>query len=99
MLDINLQNRILGKLTLRARDRGRVISGFLKFHLAVKYIELIPLAAVTILVLWAAQGHAAEGDYSNYVPGTFGDFAAVETATNLTIRNDVYYYSADVSSR
>ena len=51
------------------------------------------------MLLIAGQGQAAEGGYSNYVPGTFGDFAAsVEPATALTIRNDVYYYNADVSS-
>ena len=39
---------------------------------------------------------AAEGGYSNYVPGTYGDFAAaVEPPTKLTIRNDIYSYTAD----
>ncbi|MGI9493623.1 MAG: SphA family protein, partial [Geminicoccaceae bacterium] len=41
---------------------------------------------------------AAEGGYSNYVPGTYGDFAvAVAPDPGLTLRNDVYYYSADES--
>jgi len=40
---------------------------------------------------------AAEGGYSNYIPGTYGDFAAaVEPATKFTFRNDVYFYNADV---
>jgi hypothetical protein len=40
---------------------------------------------------------AAEGDYSNYVPGTYGDFAAaVEPSSKFTIRNDIYYYQADI---
>lgn len=39
---------------------------------------------------------AAEGGYSNYIPGTYGDFAmAVEPPDQLTVRNDVYYYDAD----
>jgi hypothetical protein len=40
--------------------------------------------------------NAAEGGYSNYLPGSYGDFAAaVEPATDLTIRNDLYRYHAD----
>jgi hypothetical protein len=40
---------------------------------------------------------AAEGGYSNYIPGTYGDFAAaVEPPTKFTIRNDIYYYQADI---
>jgi hypothetical protein len=40
---------------------------------------------------------AAEGGYSNYLPGTYGDFAmAVEPETKLTFRNDLYYYGADI---
>ena len=40
--------------------------------------------------------YAAEGGYSNYVPGTYGDFAAaVEPPTKFTVRNDIYYYQAD----
>lgn len=39
---------------------------------------------------------AAEGGYSNYIPGTYGDFAAaVQPAQGITIRNDIYNYSAD----
>jgi hypothetical protein len=41
---------------------------------------------------------AAEGGYSNYVPGTYGDFAAaVEPPTKFTFRNDIYYYQADTA--
>lgn len=37
-----------------------------------------------------------EGGYSNYIPGTYGDFAvAIEPATKLTLRNDTYFYQAD----
>ena len=40
--------------------------------------------------------NASEGGYSNYIPGTYGDFAAaVEPPTKLTIRNDFFHYGAD----
>jgi hypothetical protein len=63
-------------------------------------LERIELGVALItLALLSSKAYTAEGGYSNYVPGTFGDFAAsLEPATALTIRNDVYYYSADVSS-
>ncbi|RKY09454.1 MAG: hypothetical protein DRP56_02605 [Planctomycetota bacterium] len=39
---------------------------------------------------------AAEGGYSNYVPGTYGDFgSSVEPPTKWTIRNDYYNYRAN----
>jgi hypothetical protein len=39
---------------------------------------------------------AAEGGYSNYIPGFYGDIAlAVEPADGLSMRNDVYFYNAD----
>ena len=48
------------------------------------------------LTLLASQVFAAEGGYSNYIPGTYGDFAAaVEPPTKFTLRNDIYYYQAD----
>ncbi len=44
----------------------------------------------------AIDGHAAEGGYSHYTVGNYGDFAmAVEPETKLTFRSDLYYYSAD----
>lgn len=49
-----------------------------------------------LLLFTPAIGLAAEGGYSNYIPGTYGDFAmAVEPPDKLTLRNDVYYYEAD----
>jgi hypothetical protein len=49
-----------------------------------------------IVVFTATISHAAEGGYSNYIPGTYGDFAAaVEPPTKFTVRNDIYYYQAD----
>lgn len=51
---------------------------------------------VSLLFLYEVASQAAEGGYSNYIPGTYGDFAAaVEPTTKLTIRNDIYYYQAD----
>ena len=44
------------------------------------------------MLLIAGQGHAAEGGYSNYVPGTFGDFAASITIHDRSSENVVYNY-------
>ena len=54
--------------------------------------------AISFVVCTTGAGFAwaAEGGYSNYIPGTYGDFAAaVEPSTKFTIRNDLYYYGAD----
>jgi hypothetical protein len=52
--------------------------------------------SVSLLSIRAVSAQAAEGGYSNYIPGTYGDFAAaVEPPSKLTIRNDIYYYQAD----
>ncbi len=54
--------------------------------------------AITAGLLAAPLSRAAEGGYSNYVPGTYGDFGlAMEPPGKLTLRNDVYYYTADTS--
>ena len=46
--------------------------------------------------LQVASAIAAEGGYSNYVPGFYGDLAlAVEPAPGPALRNDLYFYSAD----
>ena len=56
------------------------------------------LLGVSITFLTTLQAHAAEGGYSNYLPGTYGDFGlALEPPGKLTLRNDVYYYGADTS--
>ncbi len=40
---------------------------------------------------------AAEGGYSNYIPGTYGDFGmALAPTETWTLRNDLYYYDANV---
>lgn len=39
---------------------------------------------------------AAEGGYSNYIPGFYGDVAlAMAIAPGFTVKNDVYYYTAE----
>lgn len=49
-----------------------------------------------MLVVLGGEATAAEGGYSNYIPGTYGDFAvAVPPDPGLIWRNDVYYYGAD----
>ena len=54
------------------------------------------LLVVVAGIVHTANSYAAEGGYSNYIPGTYGDFAmAVEPETKLTFRNDFYYYGAD----
>jgi len=41
---------------------------------------------------------AAEGGYSNYVPGTYGDFGmALAPTEKWTLRNDTYYYDASTN--
>ncbi len=56
----------------------------------------IGIISIFFLAVGITSAHAAEGGYSNYVPGTYGDFAAaVEPPSKLTIRNDVYYYNVD----
>ncbi|MBV1928310.1 MAG: transporter [Gammaproteobacteria bacterium] len=56
------------------------------------------IIATFILVIDITSAQAAEGGYSNYIPGTYGDFAAaVEPPTKLTIRNDVYHYQAEAN--
>jgi hypothetical protein len=56
--------------------------------------------AVTVfLCLGVSVVEAAEGGYSNYVPGTYGDFgAAMEPPTKWTVKNDYYHYQADGGS-
>ncbi len=54
-------------------------------------------ASICLLALlsFPCMLNAAEGGYSNYVPGTYGDFGmAVAPTEKWTLRNDVYYYRA-----
>jgi hypothetical protein len=55
------------------------------------------LIAAFVAVWPTTDAHSAEGGYSNYVPGTYGDFGmALAPTETWTIRNDVYYYDASV---
>lgn len=62
-------------------------------------IRRIYLPILSAVILSSASAlHAAEGGYSNYIPGTYGDFGtALEPAGKLTLRNDLYYYGADAA--
>jgi len=54
------------------------------------------IISVSLLSISAVSVQAAEGGYSNYIPGTYGDFAAaVEPPSKFTLRNDIYQYQAD----
>ena len=56
----------------------------------------VSLSLFSCILFYFPTGFAAEGGYSNYIPGTYGDFAmALEPTDELTIRNDLYYYNAD----
>jgi hypothetical protein len=60
----------------------------------------IVLRVLTVFCLVVGFGDkhlsAAEGGYSNYIPGTYGDFGmALSPSETWTLRNDIYYYSAD----
>ncbi len=55
-----------------------------------------------VIALVESDASAAEGGYSNYVAGTYGDFGmALAPTEKWTLRNDVYYYDAstDLSVR
>ena len=60
--------------------------------------KIVKLIARLLLCYAVFTGYAfaAEGGYSNYIPGFYGDLAlAVEPADGLSLRNDVYFYSAE----
>ena len=58
--------------------------------------RLICLFAVIVIAPRPAD--AAEGGYSNYVAGTYGDFAmALAPTQEWTLRNDIYFYDASTS--
>ena len=51
-----------------------------------------------IIVLAATDATAAEGGYSNYVAGTYGDFGmALAPTGKWTLRNDIYSYDASTN--
>jgi hypothetical protein len=52
-------------------------------------------ACCLVVALVETHASAAEGGYSNYVAGTYGDFGmALAPTETWTLRNDVYYYDA-----
>ena len=62
----------------------------------MRTLRRLLLAAALTAAAVPANLFAAEGGYSNYLPGTYGDFAmAVEPADRWTLRNDLYFYDAD----
>jgi hypothetical protein len=73
--------------------RNNLEEGEMMFHrtIVVTFVFLLLFSFGTF-----TDAQAAEGGYSNYVPGTYGDFAAAVAPTEkITIRNDFYYYQAD----
>ena len=50
------------------------------------------------VLLGTSPGFAAEGGYSNYLPGTYGDFGvAITPEPGFYLQNYLYYYSADAN--
>ena len=73
-------------------------SGNSRIRIAFRLLTL----ACLFIALVEKGAWAAEGGYSNYVPGTYGDFGmALAPSETWTLRNDLYYYdaSADRSVR
>lgn len=69
-----------------------------KSHQVVKKIRAIVNSGLFCCAFNTAPALSAEGGYTNYIPGFYGDIAlAVEPADGLSLRNDVYFYSADTS--
>jgi hypothetical protein len=60
----------------------------------------LPAAALLVFVLITApSGYAAQGGYTNYVPGLYGSFAvAVAPEPGFYMLNDFYWYTADGNS-
>lgn len=51
---------------------------------------------IAVLLLCSVEARSAEGGYSNYIPGSYGDFGMALAPTGTWIlRNDIYYYGAD----
>ncbi len=50
-----------------------------------------------IIALAESEATAAEGGYSNYIAGTYGDFGmAIAPTEKWTLRNDIYYYDTGI---
>ena len=64
----------------------------------MKKVLCILTVSCLIIALSDMEARAAEGGYSNYIPGTYGDFAmALAPSETWTLRNDVYFYDADTT--
>jgi hypothetical protein len=51
-----------------------------------------------VVALATANAWAAEGGYSNYIPGSYGDFGmALAPTQKWTLRNDIYHYDASTN--
>ncbi|HEU5135298.1 MAG TPA: transporter [Steroidobacteraceae bacterium] len=60
----------------------------------------VPLAAFGLVALLPGAANAAEGGWSNYWQGSYGDFAAaVTTSPGVYVRNDVVYHDAGIGTR
>ncbi len=58
---------------------------------------VLPVVLAAVFVM-TPPAHAAEGGYSHYGPGFYGDFGvAVAPEPGFYLRNDLYYYAADAS--
>jgi hypothetical protein len=59
-------------------------------------LHMKKLSLLLITIMATSSVKAGEGGISNYIPGFYGDLAlAVEPPEGLSIRNDLYVYSAD----
>ena len=75
---------------------SKYFSEIIKGFSAVKNTFTVLITSTLLLSMSAHTVPAAEGSISNYIPGTYGDFAAaLEPPTALTLRNDIYYYQGD----
>ena len=56
------------------------------------------LGCLLCVLLCSSPGLAAEGGYTNYLPGTYGDFGvAITPEPGFYFQNYLYYYSADAN--
>jgi hypothetical protein len=61
--------------------------------ISTAFANLIVAAVVPTIF---STAHAAEGGYTNYIPGLYGDFGvAVAPEPGFYLRTDLYYYTAD----
>lgn len=62
------------------------------------FVTATIITVAALVLLTAHSTHGAEGGYTNYVPGLYGDFGvAVAPDPGFYLRNDLYYYTADLN--